>query len=70
MSVIQICELKKKKKKKKDNKLKYNQMLQPKLEFNKKIHHPKLDVQQRIKNSPREREREREYSPILWETYR
>ena len=31
-------------------------MLQPKLEFNKKIHHPKLDVQQRIKNSPRERE--------------
>ena len=45
-------------------------MLQPKLEFNKKIHHPKLDVQQRIKNSPREREREREYSPILWETYR
>ena len=35
-------------------------MLQPKVEFNKKIHHPKLDVQQRIKNSPREREGERE----------
>ena len=35
-------------------------MLQPKLEFNKKIHHPKLDVQQRIKNSPRAREGERE----------
>ena len=49
-------------------------MHQPKVEFNKKIHHPKLDVQQRIKNSPkereREREREREYSLVLWEKYR
>ena len=35
-------------------------MHQPKVEFNKKIHQPKLDVQQRIKNSPTERERERE----------
>ena len=39
-------------------------MHQPKVEFNKKkIHQPKLDVQQRIKNLPkerRERERERE----------
>ena len=32
-------------------------MHQPKVEFNKKTHHPKLDVQQRIKNSPKERER-------------
>ena len=38
-------------------------MHQPKVVFNKKILQPKLDVQQRIKNSPkerRERERERE----------
>ena len=42
-------------------------MHQPKVVFNKKILQPKLDVQQRIKNSPkerREREREREYAPI------
>ena len=39
-------------------------MLQPKVEFNKKIHHPKLDVQQRIKNSPSVRERERERESI------
>ena len=44
-------------------------MHQPKVEFNKKILQHKLDVQQRIKNSPkerreREREREREYAPI------
>ena len=37
-------------------------MHQPKVEFNKKIHKPKLDLQQIIKNW--EREREREYSPI------
>ena len=35
-------------------------MHQPKVKFNKKIPQPKLDVQQRIKNSPTERERERE----------
>ena len=34
-----------KKKKKKDNKLKCNQMHQRKVEFNKKILPPKLDVQ-------------------------
>ena len=39
-------------------------MHQPKVEFNKNILQPKLDVQQRIKNSEREREREREYSLI------
>ena len=43
-------------------------MHQPKVELTKKIHHPKLDVQQRIKNSPKERKRE--YSPVLWEKYR
>ena len=37
-------------------------MHQPKVEFNKKTHHPKLDVQQRIKNSPKERERERVFT--------
>ena len=36
-------------------------MHQPKVEFNKKqIHQPKLDVQQRIKNLPKESQRERE----------
>ena len=34
-------------------------MHQPKQSSIKKIHQPKLDVQQRIKNSLRERERER-----------
>ena len=38
-------------------------MHHPKVEFNKKILQPKLDVRQWIKNSPKER-REREYSPI------
>ena len=43
-------------------------MHQPKVEFNKKqIHQPKLDVQQRIKNLPKER-RERERIHIfVWE---
>ena len=41
-------------------------MHQPKVEFNKKILQPKLDVQQRIKNSPKERKKnkQREYSPV------
>ena len=38
-------------------------MHQLKVEFNKTILQPKLDMQQRTKNSPKER-RETEYSPI------
>ena len=44
-------------------------MHQPKVEFNKKIHQPKLDVQQRIKNLPKER-RERENSHFCVGKYR
>ena len=45
-------------------------MHQPKVEFNKKILQPKLDVQQKIKNAPKERRETKNIHLFVWAKYK
>ena len=45
-------------------------MHQPKVEFNKTILQPKLDMQQRTKNSPKERRETKSIHLFVWAKYR